>query len=525
MTDEEKKRSQQVHIELQHYLLSAIWNNSPDNMFIIRPGRDDFYLVSANLAQQSSVNLLSEDIHDVPLHSLLDDRLYGMVIDNYRRCLEQKTAQHYEESESITSGDGSPRYWSTVLSPIIGEQGEVQFIFGISRNITGLKQAQKDAEAANAVKTAFLANMSHEMRTPLNGIIGAAELIRRSNSTEERDSLCDMILNAAESLARQTSDILEYARIESGNIRLQQHPFCVRKIVQDVADLLQNEVRYKGIGLHLEVADAVPETLSGDGARLKQILLNLMSNAVKFTHAGAVRLQVSVIRQQDHHYRLLFSVQDSGIGIAEQDLHKLFQPFSQIDNSTTRRYEGTGLGLTICKDLVQAKHGDIRVRSTLGEGSVFDVELPYDAVQSLPEEQPLTSDFRYRNLQLLLVEDNLINQLITGKLLKQAGIHVAYAENGQQALDMCSQQRFDIILMDWHMPVMDGLCATQCIRQLPEYRHVPILGLTANAMEEDLQRCLQAGMNTVILKPINPSDMLSTIQQQLEQNTSSGAGH
>jgi len=500
-------------LDLETHLFYEIWRNSPDNMFILRVGEDDFYFVKTNLSQQLSLELVSAAPKDMGIKELMPPDLYEQVSANYKRCMERKEPIQYEEIEELTSHDGSPQYWSTTLSPIFGSAGEVQYIFGISRNITRLKQAQKAAEAANEVKTSFLANMSHEMRTPLNGIRGATELLRHSDDPQEKEELCRLILNATEALTRQTSDILEYARIDSGNIRLENAPFSLREAVKDVQNLVQHAVQEKNIRFSVNLDSRIPDQLNGDGGRLKQILLNLVSNAVKFTHEGSVSLTIDLSKRLGQEHQLRFRVVDTGIGIHADDMNKLFRPFSQVDQSTTRRYEGSGLGLTICKDLVNAKGGSIEVSSVPGKGSVFEFNLSYPALmQDIPVPSQLDPLPKIPDLKILLVEDNRTNQLVTKKILSHAGIKVTVAEHGQEALDFCQQQRFDLILMDWHMPVMDGLRATQLLREMDDYhRRIPIVGLTANAMEQDRQTCLNAGMDDVVLKPLSGEKLLRCI--------------
>lgn len=500
--------------QLRNHLLTQMWDNSPDNMFVIRRGEDDFYMLHANLAERNSFELISGLPKDTPLRSILPPDIYGRVVANYNRCLQLNASISYEETENITRYDGKTTHWSTILSPIPNQHGEVEYLFGVSRNITSLKEAQKAAESANEVKTAFLANMSHEMRTPLNGVIGAAELIKVTDDPQQRAELCDLILNAAETISRQTSDILDYARIDSGNLQLLHEPFVVRDICRDVVNLLQSEADKKGLQLLLDIDDSIPAVMTGDGGRLKQILLNLLSNAVKFTHQGSVSLHVKLDSRLDESCQLRFTINDTGIGIHQDDLPRLFRPFSQLDHSRTRRYGGTGLGLAICRDLVHAKNGDIQVHSEPGKGSTFEVRLSYPA-----SRQPVAASVTATptvvapaGLKLLLAEDNPTNQQIIRRILENAGIQVTLVENGQDAVAICQQQMFDIILMDWHMPLLDGLEATQQIRGLNNhYRHAPVVALTASALDEDRDKCLQAGMSEVLLKPVNSQQLLNTL--------------
>lgn len=497
--------------KIRHHLLSQIWSNSPDNMFVIRPGEDDFYMVSANLAERNTFELISGLPENTPLRSILPDDIYQRVTANYRHCLALKAPVSYEEEETITRHDGKTTWWSTILSPIFAADGEVEYLFGISRNITSLKEAQKAAEEANEVKTAFLANMSHEMRTPLNAIIGAAELLKHGKA-EDSEQLHALILNAADTLARQTADIIDYARIDAGQLRLTSAPFSVRRICQDVASLLQSEADQKGIRFVQQIDDSVPSLLLGDGGRLKQILLNLLSNAIKFTHDGEVALSVELENRLGQDYQLRFEIRDTGIGIHADDLPRLFRPFSQIDHSSTRSYGGTGLGLAICRDLVKAKNGKISVSSTPGKGSVFEVLLSYPASMApLSSGTPEAGDV-LNGLHVLLVDDHRTNQLIMTRILENSGAQVTTADNGRDALELCEQQIFDVILMDWHMPVMDGVDATRGLRSgTSANKDVPVLALTASALDKDREHCLAAGMNEVLTKPVDTRRLLQLL--------------
>ena len=502
--------------KIRQHLLGQIWTNSPDNMFVIRPGEDDFYMVNANLAERNTFELISALPQNTPLRSIVPDDIYQRVSANYRRCLALKAPVSYEEEENITRHDGKTTWWSTILSPIFDNQGEVEYLFGISRNITALKEAQKAAEEANEVKTAFLANMSHEMRTPLNAIIGAAELLKHGKA-EDSEQLHALILNAADTLARQTADIIDYARIDAGQLRLTTAPFAVRQICQNVADLLQAEAQRKGIRFVQQIDDAVPPLLLGDGGRLKQILLNLLSNAIKFTHDGEVALQVSLENRLGQDYQLRFEIRDTGIGIHDDDLPRLFRPFCQLDHSSTRPYGGTGLGLAICRDLVKAKNGKIRVTSQPGKGSVFEVLLSYPAnLAPLPASGGNAPALN--GLHVLLVDDHRTNQLIMTRILENTGVQVTTASDGREALTLCGDHSFDAILMDWHMPVLDGVDATRELRAgSSANKDVPVFALTASALDKDREHCLAAGIDDVLTKPVDTRRLMQLLTQVLKR--------
>ncbi|MDK2776208.1 MAG: response regulator [Pseudomonadota bacterium] len=515
---------------IQADLFWEIWQHSPDNMFILRVGDDDFYIVNTNQSQQDTIELDENVLNGRPLKEVLPADFYDFVTPNYHRCMREKKPVQYEEAEYYTSQDGQPNHWSTILSPVLNEHGEVVFIFGISRNITALKrsqekaeQAAREAEQANQVKTAFLANMSHEMRTPLNGILASADLLSERLADGEAKELCSLIQRSSEALTRLTSDILEFARIDAGKLKLEPHHFSLALISSDLLQLLGPEAAAKSIGFSIDGVEALPSVLWGDAGRLRQILLNLVGNAIKFTAQGNVHVRFQAAEKTDAAVLLRCEVRDTGIGIAAPDLNKLFRPFSQVDDSTTRRFGGTGLGLAISKYLVDKMGGSIQVSSEPGSGSCFSFTLPLECRSpapatepppraAAPVQQPLLQD-----KQVLLVEDNITNQMVIEKILRTQGMQVTVAHNGRQALEQCQQRTFDVILMDWHMPLMDGLEATRAIRCLHNANAaVPLIGLTANVMAEDREACLQAGMDEVVTKPVNRQHLLAEISRFIQ---------
>ncbi|MDK2776926.1 MAG: response regulator [Pseudomonadota bacterium] len=514
--------------DIQSGLFSELWKNSPDNMFLLRVADDDYYIVSTNHAQQQTVDLSHVDMHGRALKEALPPALYELVVPNYDRCVASGEPQQYEETEQLTSADGSQCYWSTMLSPVFDEQQRVAFIFGISRNITPLKQAQaraekaaREAEKADQVKTTFLANMSHEMRTPLNGIQSAAELLAEISAQPEQHELCQLIRRSAEALTRLTSDILEYAKMDAGALRLENKDFSLQEVCRDVSMLLRPAAVKKQLDFRITQEDGLPARLHGDAGRLKQVLLNLTANAIKFTTHGAVHIHIEKAAANNGVTVLNFSVTDTGIGIREDDLERLFLPFSQIDDSTTRHYEGTGLGLAISKYLTEKMGGRISVRSVAGEGSVFAFSLPFTAAtgSAVPATAvPVTQGLA--GLKVLLVEDNTTNQIVMEQMLGNAGLAVDVAANGRQALKLCTQQTFDLVLMDWHMPVMDGLECTRALRRLsPAWEKIPVIGLTADVMSQDMAEFTRAGMNDVITKPVRRRELLDKMAAVLAAET------
>jgi two-component system sensor histidine kinase/response regulator len=398
----------------------------------------------------------------------------------------------------------------------------------VASRTTELSEARAQADAANAAKSQFLANMSHEIRTPMNAIVGLTHLLRQSKLTTQQLERLRKIDTAAFHLLAIINDILDLSKIEAGRMQLEKTDFSLNEVLEHTRTLIAESAEKKGLQVEIE-RDSVPMWLGGDPTRVRQGLLNFAGNAVKFTEHGKITLRARLENEDENFLTIRFEVQDTGIGIAPDKAARLFTAFEQADASTTRKYGGTGLGLAITRRLARMMGGDAGVSSQPGVGSTFwftarlqrGQDATYMAAEAAVDAAAELTRSRAGS-RILLAEDNEINQEVATEILRAVGLSIEIANDGREAVDMAATQEYDLILMDMQMPRLDGIAATREIRALPHWQNRPILAMTANAFSEDRQRCLEAGMNDFVPKPVDPDDLYRMLLKWLPAQDAAG---
>jgi PAS domain S-box-containing protein len=426
----------------------------------------------------------------------------------------------FDEEFRLLRHDGLYVWVRSIGQSILGPDGKPQRMVGAIADITerraaaeALRIAKEHAEEGSRAKSDFLANVSHEIRTPLNGVLGMTELLARTPLTPEQRDQVATVRASGEHLLEVINDILDFSRLDAGRVELSAEPFDLRRSLGDILRLMAPAAEAKGLPLRVDVAADVPATVAGDALRLRQVLVNLVGNAIKFTERGDVRVEVSVSPASADAGALTFAVIDTGIGIPEDRCEAIFEAFSQADNSITRRYGGTGLGLTISSRLVQAMGGRLQVASRPGEGSRFSftVTLPVAAAPTAEGAGPLpASGAEARSLRVLVAEDNPVNRRVVDAVLRKLGHVPTLTEDGTRALEQFTPGAFDVGVFDIQMPGLDGLALTRHIREIERMGgapRMPILALTANAMASDRAACLEAGMDAYLPKPFTLDDL------------------
>ena len=524
LVEEEQKKSDQRLRDQQFYTRSLIESNI-DALMTTDPAG---IITDVNKQMEALTGCTRDELIGAPFKSYFTDPERAEA--GIKRVLSEKSLTDYELT--ARARDGKQTIVSYNATTFYDRNRTLQGVFAAARDVTEgkrvemeLTQAKAAAESASRTKSDFLASMSHEIRTPMNAIMGIADLLAKTTLTTEQDKFVQIFRRAGDNLLNLINDILDLSKVEASQLELEQTGFSLNDHIEIVMEMVEPKAKEKGLLLTHAFADNVPRQLIGDPTRLRQVLLNLLGNAIKFTQKGEVSLRITLDSDSSIPTSLMFTVSDSGIGIATEKLGQVFERFTQADTSTTRRFGGSGLGLTISKRLVELMGGRIWVESEVDKGSMFAFAVPFDiwlaANGSAVEEIGSEQDLPLAALRILLAEDSSDNCTITIAYLEDAPYTIDVAETGDMACKMFIAGDYDLVLMDRQMPIMDGLAATRKIRaweQEQGRKPVPVIALTASALKGDREMCLAAGCTAFLTKPIRQDVLL----QAIKEHTSSG---
>lgn len=516
-----EQKMTELQLEKEKDLLQTLMDNIPDSIYF-KDNESKFTRVNRALANILGIYNPAECIGKTDFDFFPEAQAKNLFSDE--RAILETGIPLINKIESITNKDKSTMWLSFTKIPLKNEDGEVTGLVGISRDVSAqelakksLEYAKEKAEEANKAKSVFLANMSHDIRTPMNGVIGMADILKRTNLTKEQQDYLDIIVKSGTNLLSIINDILDFSKIESGKMELEVMPINIRNIVEDVGDVLVVRANDKGINLITYVDTNMPGLVIGDEVRLRQILVNLLNNAVKFTSDGEVFISSEVSKIEGKNCEVLFKVNDTGIGIAKEVQPKLFQSFTQADASTTRKFGGTGLGLAICKKLVEQMGGKIGLKSDVGKGSLFWFSLNFEISEQV-SKVVIQERETFKDLNFLIIDDNKTNRMIFRKYFEIWGCNSDEVVNGKMAIDMMQEEAkngkiYDLALVDYQMEKMDGLEFAKKMKSIPEINKTKLVLLSSvsNIIPKNKEK--EAGFEAYLNKPIKLKQLFETISK------------
>lgn len=517
-------RMEADRLQERETVFSHIFSFTSDYLTVFRvSNNNEFFVESFNPSAEQAMGYSFTHLVGRNLRTLVDSHKVEDYVKQFTNCLKTGKPQVVEEEMRTPGGT---KFLLTTLVPIANPQGRVERIASMSRDVSSFKviedelRAEKErAEEASRTKSDFLASMSHELRTPLNVVLGMAQLLADSSLKDEDKKYVASIERSGKVLLTLIEDVLDLSKVEEGQLRLERVPFDLREVIADVEDSFYTHAKSKDLIFQSLVGPRVPHFLLGDGGRVRQILVNLVGNAMKFTDSGSITVHAEAEASDDKDLgQIFFRVTDTGIGIKEDQKDRLFQKFSQADSGLARRYGGTGLGLVICKRLVELMDGEIGFDSHFGEGSVFWFRIRLPIASNLKSKSSPSGKTAFhvdaQPLKILAVEDNPDTQVFVQLLLKSLGHEVKMAASGIEAIEQIKASAFDLVLMDIQMPEQDGYQTTRIIRQMNQNaKRIPIIALTANAMAGDQEKCIEAGMNDYLSKPLQKESLQKILRK------------